>query len=649
MTILTLVAAERTFTRLERVRVKVLESTLPHNPAGQVEVAPDLTPFVSLAQPLALISRISNTSGESVPLALEVDGNVACATIARARSVYRLDCIAYFSKSGDHSITIKGPPDRAWNIDYLEVASHFGNTTDIIDSVILPSGSSAYGQLTTSAIIVTWLGTLVLIALSRKATGSRARIASNTLSVLSALILTSALASPWVTQYEVVLSVPTYWLLVTLPAFPFVTIKLWQLAKPARQGRIGVAAAYRPAIVAVVVLAGFTAFMQAKRRTEFAGSYSGLLRISRVMFDGSTLLKQRQDVRSTLTLREDGGYDGQFAYFVTFDPLMQALAERPMEYRTVVDAVPYRFGRIGFSWLTQIVSLGQWRLFPTAMVWLVIVGTAACAFALSLMAECQGKSPALGALVLLVPGFWESVQNVLPEPIAAALVVSGIFAYTYDRFLASALCLAASLLVRETGVVFVLCLTAWLAPRRGWRTALVFIACALLPVALWRVHVAAVIFPDWGIRGLLDQPADLSMPLSGFGQLWKVASSGAYLGGSAEMRRAAFALPPVLIGGWILTVVWLFKSRTPVALAGAIYGLIAVSLNYDMIWVHVGNGQRGTYEVFLSLMLLLTDSSVRSSRALTLATGVLWSVAAVYVVFLSFDAHLIRSALHLPF
>jgi hypothetical protein len=79
-------------------------------------------------------------------------------------------------------------------------------------------------------------------------------------------------------------------------------------------------------------------------------------------------------------------------------------------------------------------------------------------------------------------------------------------------------------------------------------------------------------------------------------------------------------------------------------LAAVFYGLIAISLNYEAIWVHVGNGQRGTFEVFL-LLALSSMTIVRVSRAMRIGVLVFWASSLWYVFYGSFDAGLIRTAL----
>ena len=133
---------------------------------------------------------------------------------------------------------------------------------------------------------------------------------------------------------------------------------------------------------------------------------SGFLHISRDRFDRKPIVKDLDEVRRSLVLEDGGGYDGQFMYYEAFDPFLWRFRDRPVEYRAFIDAPPYRYGRIGFVWLSKALSAGQWQWYPRTMVWLVFLSIVACAMLLGVMAADAGLTPALAALVVLIPGFW---------------------------------------------------------------------------------------------------------------------------------------------------------------------------------------------------------------------------------------------------
>jgi len=71
---------------------------------------------------------------------------------------------------------------------------------------------------------------------------------------------------------------------------------------------------------------------------------------------------------------------------------------------------------------------------------------------------------------------------------------------------------------------------------------------------------------------------------------------------------------------------------------------MAVSLKFDSIWVHVGNGQRGTYELFVMLAL----ASVRLGalpQVFRNGLRAFWGLTAAYVLYGAFDAAFVRESL----
>ena len=83
-------------------------------------------------------------------------------------------------------------------------------------------------------------------------------------------------------------------------------------------------------------------------------------------------------------------------YFATFDPFLRVYKSTPATYGQIMDASPYRYGRIGFSLLTRVLSGGQWERYPVTMVWLILGALALTAFLLARIAQRHGLSPALG-------------------------------------------------------------------------------------------------------------------------------------------------------------------------------------------------------------------------------------------------------------
>jgi hypothetical protein len=636
------VIATRGFDQFNDVRTKVVTTTIPAvGGAVGLSVANGGKAQI-LRPPFALIARLSNDTADTASFSVDVDGLRACQPdVGPHTTAARIDCAVTegWEPGHPHEIVIRSAA-AIWSLDYLELATHHGNTSGVHAIFVVPAGSRSFSRPSVTVIVGSWLFMVGLFLLPFPNRMPRtALVCYWVVAGVIAVALVTIVVAPWVSPFSIVLSTRTIVRWAVVLALPGV----WRQRRAVLRLLPDSAKTWGPtaaSVMVVLAVAGSFAAVMLHNLNDVGGNYSGLLRIDEAAFDENPLLRGRQDIRETLILRP-GGYDGQFMYFAAFDPFMRAFHADPVRYRTYMDSPPYRFGRIGFAWLTNLASLGAWQRYPTTMIWLVLGAIGATAVGLTMAARLAAVSPAWGLIVLLVPGFWASLGTGLPEPIAAAFLVFGYLAWTRDRWLTAGLFLAASLLVRETGAVLVVILAAATFLRGERRSALTMAVLAFLPVVLWRLYMGWVLYPDWGLEGFFYNPHDLGLPFAGFIELWGRIRSGTYL---HDIERAGVWYPIVLTGFWIFALVVAAVRRTPLAWATVVYGTIAVSLNYAGIWVHVGNGQRGTYELFV-LVALSTVTLVGRSRAWRIGAMAVWALAGAYVFWLGLDAASIRESI----
>jgi hypothetical protein len=158
---------------------------------------------------------------------------------------------------------------------------------------------------------------------------------------------------------------------------------------------------------------------------------------------------------------------------MTFDPFLLRYRDHLAQYQTFIDSPPYRYGRIGFSLLTKVLSGDRATLYPATMVLSILGAIGLSAFMLASAARGSGGSALAGALIILVPGFWTSLYAGLPEPVAAAALLSGYLCLRSRAWVAAGVLFAISVLVRETGCLLVLCLavplvTSGASPSASW-------------------------------------------------------------------------------------------------------------------------------------------------------------------------------------
>jgi uncharacterized protein YhhL (DUF1145 family) len=640
-TALTAVLATRGYVAIDATRVRLVTAARDAE-SGAVRVSTAGRPEVNRLQaPFALIARIDNRSGNASSFTFDVDGARVCEASVAARTSRRIDCAVTRSwdrSTSDHAVVVRS--DQAnWALSYLELAVHHGGSSGFNRVVVVPVGASGFGRPGALALSVFWLLITAGFLLPFPAHLRRAvRIGYGVVVAVIGVALIVIAVAPRVSNYQVMLSAATLARWSCLLMAPQIVLTARAVAKGA-VARGLVTTRVKIALAGLLVFAAFALAMHSRLQSQYRGNYSGFLHISTKVFNDHPMLSTRDDVRASLVL-QPYGYDAQFMYFAAFDPFLRAYADHPVTYGAFMDAPGYRFGRVGFSLLTRVLSAGQWSRYPATMVWLVIAALGISAVMLASMAVRAGASPAWGVLILLVPGFWQSLSTALPEPIAAALLIGGCWCALRGRWLAGAALWGAALLVRETSLIVVVLLLAerFLSGQR--KTALAAAAVAFLPVIGWRLYVGWVLWPYWGWQGFLHNPHDFGWPFAGFLSLWSKILAGAYEPG---MTVPGIALTVLLVGAFAVATVLALRRPSALTISAAVLAVMAVSLN-DYVWTHVSDGQRLTYEVFV-LLALVSPAAAAASRGTRLMLYGFWAAAAWYVFFGSFDAAFVREAL----
>lgn len=301
-----------------------------------------------------------------------------------------------------------------------ELANAHGFSRGVLNLVVLPGGESfthapAWSLLACAALFLLLGGIKVPHVLSGSSrTGVRtARLIPAGFAIV---VLLAVALSGYVTPYRVVLAPRTFALCAVLVCATRAFIAGAWLAKR-----------WTPLLSGVL---GATFFASAMLQTlsTYGGNYSGFLHVSRDVAARAPFLQERPELGRSLIVYDDG-YDGQFMYLMAFDPFLRRFADRPEAYRAFVDNPPYRYGRIGFSLLTDLVSMGRPERFPATMVWLIVAAHFALAALLAMFAARHGMSPFAGLWYLAIPSFTSSLLSALPEALAATAIVEGFLCW----------------------------------------------------------------------------------------------------------------------------------------------------------------------------------------------------------------------------
>lgn len=400
---------------------------------------------------------------------------------------------------------------------------------------------------------------------------------------------------PILSGYKVLVSVPTIFLLLLpayFPALGWVYRNLWDVPEKVSV-RDSVAASM------ACLLVGLFFYSSMAQSYQQYGDYSGFVQLSKRWTRQNPFLNERPELKKNLKVY-DSGYDGQFMYFIAFDPFLQRFSDQTIQYKKWIDHPPFRYGRIGFPLLTMIASSNQPERFPQTMIYLIVISNLIGAFFLARIAIFYKRSPLWALLLICIPAFSVSLRLALPESIAAAFLLSAVFFYLNRRTVPAALCFACSVLVRETAFLGVVLIAAfeyfWVKDRR--RAFL--LSLSILPFLGWRLFVAWKMFPEYGLQAIPIFSGNMTLPFAGFVRLWMETANGSYAGGSAT---AALLYPVLLLTALILSILYFRKSKNPLNVALIGFAILAVSLSYPKFWIYMLNGERVTSEVFMFLIL----------------------------------------------
>jgi hypothetical protein len=194
----------------------------------------------------------------------------------------------------------------------------------------------------------------------------------------------------------------------------------------------------RPVVPAVIAFGGWLGFALARWQVWAKGH------LSLFIMAGHTYTHRAQLPRGLL-LVPSAGYDGQFYYRLALDPGNWSKTA----FGITMDQ-SYRYTRIGYPILAWLVSLGQHRLVPVALVAINLLGVAAMAFLGGMFARESGRHALWGLAFAAYFGLVISVGRDTAEPMAEACMLGGLLAYRRSRPLLATGAFAVGAITRET-------------------------------------------------------------------------------------------------------------------------------------------------------------------------------------------------------
>src|SRR5262245_29697205 len=295
---------------------------------------------------------------------------------------------------------------------------------------------------------------------------------------------------PLVTSYKVLLSLTAFgklWILVFIP--------VWIASYKALSKNPH----FKAILVSVIVIIILTGGML-HQLAEYDGNFSGFLHISKKYLGRNDILMEHPEIRRELIKVDGNGYDGQFFYFITWDPLMKEYHFAPGAEKIVDDPV-FRYRRIAFPLLTKLFSLNQPYLYPMVMMLFLIAGGGILSFFVARIAMIQQWSPWSGLLAILIPGLWFSISVATPEPLAAAFLAAGFYLVLKQRYMPAAIFFAMAALTRESTILFIAVIAIFeFLKNRKLRAPLILIL-SIVPYFVWRLYVSIILYAIRGSKG----------------------------------------------------------------------------------------------------------------------------------------------------
>lgn len=334
---------------------------------------------------------------------------------------------------------------------------------------------------------------------------------------------------------------------------------------------------------------------------NYAGHWSGLFRV------GSATPLPDPPGLSTFRYPHPSGYDGQYYRLLAYDPLLRRGAA------AFLDAPALRARRILIPWLAYTLAFGRPAAIDPAFILVILASIFCGVFFLARIMALRGMPPALALLFLAIPATLIAIDTMTVDVSLAALTIFFVWTSITGRARLQWLALAASCLVRETGLLLVAACVLSAVLRRQFRQAAFFLASAI-PALLWFSYVQHAIPP------LARSPALIPrwlLPTPQIGVLQRALHPPLYPNLAPAVQRIVQTLDVLsLLATAALAILALFLVRSirpdPQRAALALFAAFLLAVSNIGFWTTPYGYGRPFAPLFA---LLLATDAVSSRRA----------------------------------
>ena len=381
--------------------------------------------------------------------------------------------------------------------------------------------------------------------------------------------------------------------------------------------------ANRPVVPGTIAMSTALAFVLARRHLWAKGDISRFILVGRHF---ATVSQLPPGVAVSPTY----GYDGQFYYRLALNPANLS----HIAYGIRLDQ-PYRYMRIGYPWLTWLVSLGQHVLVPVMLVVVNIVAVGALGYLGGVFARQGGRHAPAGLVIPAYFGLLTSLSRDTAEPLAAVCLLGGLLAVRARRPVLAGLLLAYGALSRETVMVAVAAIfiirVAGVArgrePARPFRADLAW----LLPIVVFVAWEAIVKVITGSVPLLTDSDRNADLPF--IAPLEALRSNLHHLSLHPFDQYSVWFLEIVILALFAVAALVSWRStNAPVheRLALILY-LIEICVITQNTWSSLDADLRSFIEVYLLAAIILLSTPVRGLRSWLPYLGLLLIPALIVV------------------
>jgi hypothetical protein len=320
-----------------------------------------------------------------------------------------------------------------------------------------------------------------------------------------------------------------------------------------------------------VVVAVFLQWLQVR---AVGGDWTALVNTG----ETSTLRPFIEAELGPVTTVKAAGHDGQFSYLIALDPLSRGqtsdlFGDGAYRYRRILlPALGGGFGLLGGK--AALVGLIVWS----------VVGMGLATAAIADLGAGLGTRPWVVAGVLANPGLWLSVQILTSDALAFGLALSGVALWRRGHRSWAVAALALAALAKDQYLLVAISLAGWEWFRNHRRDAVILVAGAAAPLAIWSIWLTGIMGQGFTPR------SNLSIPLVGIFE----AVPGWAQTGTANLTFSLIAIGSLLAATAILILIrsafvqWLIWPWVVLAL-----------ISSEWVW-HLGNN---SLRVFAPLMV----------------------------------------------